>query len=393
MNSRLHLLILPLYLAAFPLGAFAANENANKNNNDKNSIQTFSSCEALTNPDWSVHFTERQAWLPFSPTFKSDYLMELHSKGTRGFGDWSAGLGKWQFKFISHKIEPSKIIYFSDDPSAKERLFLTVLDWFSKKPPFLENGGTGVWVQHAHSLGNTQYLVLDGAGLNALQNNPEYEAIQHLPETQMELVQNAYSKQFGKNITEDLIEISRSMKDRSIYIAKVEEPYWIFNKNGGGFRNGYQNRTQNKAQLIVDGAPPDLVQKNFNRFTIQRGEVLVLSKNNDELLPVEIETGIRIARKPGERIAEATRLVSVEGDQDKYPVRDLQFWGSIGLGLKLDRIFIYVPTERQELFNSLGFVSVNSIPFQGSPYLIMEITPQKAFETALKRDFLDLINR
>ncbi|MFL5815211.1 MAG: hypothetical protein ACJ763_16660, partial [Bdellovibrionia bacterium] len=217
------------------------------------------------------------------------------------------------------------------------------------------------------------------------------ETLKRLPKDYREYVLKGYSERLHMDAAtrQKLRKISEDAQDRSLLIVKTREGYakWRDEENEILF---YQD--PKKVETAWGPAAYPLGRTLPEKFAIEGGALVVTSKSEEELLPLEALTGFRVSRKPGETLAEVGRFFVGKDAEVETSPRLLGLAASAILSTrKIDRIIIEADSARARLFERLGFTPIHSQKnYEGKMEYIMEVTPDVFFKRLAERLMDDL---
>ncbi|MBY0416359.1 MAG: hypothetical protein K2Q18_19445 [Bdellovibrionales bacterium] len=186
--------------------------------------------------------------------------------------------------------------------------------------------------------------------------------------------------------TFSIFNLNEVMKSGSENVKKLPESYWRYVANIYSDRlNLSKEEIENFIKTSVEMSSRTKLIMNTGKSPLEKGVLnikggvgIVDSKVVGELLPFEKATGIRILRKPNEKIAEIVRLsVGKESDVVKLSSSLIdQALNLIQSDKNINRIFIYTSKAHARLYKSFGVTTENIRPLDKRDVLI-EITREQ----------------
>ncbi len=154
---------------------------------------------------------------------------------------------------------------------------------------------------------------------------------------------------------------SRSARDPAM--KNIPEEYWRYVGNVYNERlNLTPSEIDNFIKSSLEMSPRTTLILNTERSTMEgslkiRGGVgIVTSRTNQELLPLEKATGVRIQKRPGEKIAEIVRLtVGKDGDPAELSTTLInQASTLLAADKSVNRVFVYTSKIHGRLYRRMG---------------------------------------
>jgi hypothetical protein len=186
-----------------------------------------------------------------------------------------------------------------------------------------------------------------------------------------EYIRKSYAKDLNltKAQLDRLIEISEEMQPRTEYLFMTEEPY-AFSKPKMG------QRWDPITQGWVDVERRE--RTNFKHFSMKGSMSMVFSSSETEKLPLELFTGVKIARPAEGKVVEIGRFYV---DPDLRPIGPMQIWKAASLAASqkgVGKICAETTKEYAEkLIHDFGFTKVaERLNFEGKAEYIIEVTPE-----------------
>jgi hypothetical protein len=282
----------------------------------------------------------------------------LIGKNISDLQDLSKRCSSKEIIFISSSSEETFNEYKKCHKDYSEKVFLTELG-------VIATGVTGLSNVTLKLLGNLPTKVTTSIGKQVTDSKEIIGYIKAKGLTELKSGQVSLEFKTPTNGVYSVLDLSKINQTNNQAIKELPEQYWRYVGNLYNERlNLSQLEIENFIKSSVELSPRTKLILNTDvsplggTLKIKGGIGLVNSKNASELLPLEKATGIKIDRKPNEKIVEIVRLAVAKNNENLDTADNLvdQVTSLIKQDETISRIFIFTSKIHARLYKKMGVI-------------------------------------